>query len=98
MTIRPCVLLVCVSNAGKFQIAAALARHYAGEVVEAHSAGTHPGARVNAQSMAAVAEVGVDMSTDHSKGVDPTLLRRADWVIVVWAQAQLELPAEAAGS
>ena len=97
MTTRPCVLFVCVSNAGKSQMAAALARHHAGDAVEVHSAGTHPGSRLNEQSTAAVAEVGADMSTDHPKGVDPALLRRADRVIVVGAQAQLELPADAAG-
>ena len=97
MTTRPCVLFICVSNAGKSQMAAALARHHSGDVIEVHSAGTHPGSRLNEQSTAVVAEVGADMSTDHPKGVDPALLRRADRVIVVGAQAQLELPADAAG-
>lgn len=98
MTARPCVLFICVSNAGKSQMAAALARHHAGDAVEVHSAGTNPGSRLNEQSMAAIAEVGADMSTDHPKGVDPALLRWADRVIVVGAQAQLELPADAAGT
>ena len=98
MTTRPCVLFVCVSNAGKSQMAAALARHHAGDVIEVHSAGTHPGGSLNGQSAAAVAEVGADMGTDHPKGVDPALLRRADRVIIVGAQAQLELPADAAGT
>ncbi|MDN5684079.1 low molecular weight phosphatase family protein [Corynebacterium glyciniphilum] len=97
MTAGPCVLFVCVSNAGKSQMAAALARHRAGDAVEVHSAGTHPGSRLNEQSVAAVAEFGADMSTDHPKGVDPALLRRVDRVIVVGAQAQLELPADAVG-
>ena len=73
MTTRPCVLFICVSNAGKSQMAAALARHHAGDAVEVHSAGTHPGSRLNEQSTAVVAEVGADMSTDHPKGVDPAL-------------------------
>lgn len=98
MTTRPCVLFICVSNTGKSQMAAALARHHASDVIEVHSAGTHPGSRLNEQSTAAVAEVGADMSTDHPKGVDPALLRRADRVIVVGAQAQLELPADAVGT
>lgn len=98
MTTRPCVLFICVSNAGKSQMAAALARHHAGDAVEVHSAGTHPGSHLNEQSTAAIAEVGADMSTDHPKGVDPALLRRADRVIVIGTQAQLELPADAAGT
>lgn len=98
MTTRPCVLFICVSNAGKSQMAAALARHHAGEAVEVQSAGTHPGGRLNERSTAAVAEVGADMSAEHPEGVDPALIRRADRVIVVGAQAQLELPSDAAGT
>ena len=37
MTTRPCVLFVCVSNAGKSQMAAALARHHAGDVISQHT-------------------------------------------------------------
>lgn len=97
MTTRPCVLFVCVSNAGKSQMAAALARHHAGEAIEVHSAGTNPGKELNEQSVAAVAEVGADMSADHPKELDPRLLQRADQIIIVGAQAQLELPVDAAG-
>lgn len=97
MTTHPCVLFVCVSNAGKSQMAAALARHHAGDAIEVHSAGTHPGNRLNEQSVSTIAEVGADMSADRPKGVDPALLRRADRVIIVGAQAQLTLPADAVG-
>lgn len=89
----PTVLFVCVSNAGKSQMAAALLRHLAreGQVdVTVHSAGTRPGPALNAGSAATVAEVGADMSSEHPKAVDPSLLARADRVIVVGTGARLE--------
>ena len=58
----PSVLFVCKSNGGKSQMAEALARHRATADVEIHSAGTHPGSALNSESVAALAEVGADMS------------------------------------
>lgn len=98
MTSRPTVLFVCVSNAGKSQMAAALARHHAGDTVEIHSAGTRPGTHTNAQSVQAVAELGADMSDGHPKAVDHELARTADRVIVLGTDAQLALPPDARGT
>ena len=58
---RPTVLFVCVSNAGKSQMAEALLRRRVGDAVAIHSAGTRPKpveAGVNAESAASVVEVG----------------------------------------
>ena len=90
------VLFICVGNGGKSQMAAALAAKHA-PGWEVHSAGTKPGSRLNAESVAAIAEVGADMSGGTPKGVDEDLLRRVDHVIILGADAQLELPADAAG-
>lgn len=46
---RPKVLFVCVRNSGKSQMAAALAQHHAGEQLAILSAGTQPGAVINAE-------------------------------------------------
>ncbi|MDO5455111.1 MAG: low molecular weight phosphatase family protein [Corynebacterium sp.] len=98
MTSRPTVLFVCVGNGGKSQMAAALARAEAGDRVEIHSAGTAPGTALNAESVAAVAEVGADMSGGVPKGVDKQLLRTADRIVLLGADAQLTLPADARGT
>lgn len=91
MTDRPVVLFVCVSNAGKSQMAAALLERRAGDAIEVHSAGTRPGASgINRESAASVAELGADMSGGEPKGIDPDLLRRADRVIVVGTAASVE--------
>lgn len=44
---NPSVLFVCVGNGGKSQMAAALARHYAGDQISVFSAGTKPGTKLN---------------------------------------------------
>ncbi|MEV0361602.1 low molecular weight phosphatase family protein [Nocardia fusca] len=57
MTTAPTVLFVCVRNSGKSQMAAGLMRQAAGEKVLALSAGTDPGTKLNALSVAALAEI-----------------------------------------
>lgn len=98
MTSRPTVLFVCVGNGGKSQMAAALARAEAGDRVEIHSAGTAPGTALNAESVAAIAEVGADMSGGVPKGVDERLLCTADRIVLLGADARLTLPADARGT
>ncbi len=90
---RPTVLFVCVSNAGKSQMAEALLRRRVGDAVAIHSAGTTPKpveAGVNAESAASVAEVGASMADATPKGIDPDLLRTADRVVILGADAQVE--------
>lgn len=87
---RPSALFVCVKNGGKSQMAAALMRHLAGDAVEVHSAGTRPGSAVNALSAEAVAELGADMSDQMPRALDSEILRRADRVIVLGDEAQVE--------
>ena len=98
MTTSPSVLFVCVGNGGKSQMAAALAAKHAGDRLEIHSAGTKPGAKLNAQSVEAIAEVGADMSQGTPKGIDPELLRRVDRTVILGADAELELPEDARGT
>lgn len=88
----PTVLFVCVGNGGKSQMAAALAGKHAGDRLEIHSAGTNPGTALNQESVQAIAEVGADMSGGRPKGVDRQLLSTADRVVVLGADAQLDMP------
>src|SRR5699024_4588475 len=83
---KPSVLFVCVKNAGKSQMAAALMRQVAGDSVRVHSAGTSPGTALNALSAASVAEVGAR----HPKPIDPTMLQTADRVVVIGDEAVVE--------
>ncbi|MFH8793734.1 arsenate reductase ArsC [Streptomyces sp. NPDC017941] len=67
MSEKPSVLFVCVHNAGRSQMAAAWLRHLAGDRVEVRSAGSAPADRVNPAAVAAMREVGVDISAETPK-------------------------------
>jgi len=69
----PEVLFVCVHNAGRSQMAAALLARYAGTGVRVRSAGSAPADRLNPAVVAAMAELGIDL-TDQA----PTTLRDQD--------------------
>jgi arsenate reductase len=60
-------VFVCVENSNRSQMAEAFAR-LAG--VEAYSAGSRPSGRVNPKAVAAMAELGYDLSAHHSKSLD----------------------------
>ncbi len=90
MTDRPTVLFVCVSNGGKSQMAEALMRAHVGDAVEIHSAGTNPKGKINAESAASVARAGASMAEATSKAIDPELLKRADRVVILGNDAQVE--------
>jgi len=87
---KPSVLFVCVKNSGKSQMAAGLMRQVAGEDIDVHSAGTDPGTAVNALSAESLLEVGVDITGEHPKPVDPALVRDVDVVVVLGRQARVE--------
>ncbi|MFI9007821.1 arsenate reductase ArsC [Actinosynnema sp. NPDC053489] len=59
---KPEVLFVCVHNAGRSQMAAALLRHYALGRVTVRSAGSAPADEVNPAAAAALAELGLDIT------------------------------------
>jgi protein-tyrosine-phosphatase len=63
------VLFVCVENSNRSQMAEALARIHGSPEVEAFSAGSRPSGRVNPKAIAAMRELGYDLTTHHSKGL-----------------------------
>ena len=64
------VLFVCVENSNRSQMAEAFARIHGGGRVEAASAGSRPSGRVNPKAIEAMRELGYDLSTHASKGLD----------------------------
>ncbi|MDO5619573.1 arsenate-mycothiol transferase ArsC [Kocuria sp.] len=84
---NPSVLFVCVKNGGKSQMAAALARHMVQDPSRIHSAGTRPGSAINHLSRQVIEEVGASMAGEHTKAIDPDLLRTVDHVIVLGSEA-----------
>ncbi|HWL44500.1 MAG TPA: arsenate reductase ArsC [Ilumatobacter sp.] len=70
----PEVLFVCIHNAGRSQMAAALLAHYAGDRVVVRSAGTAPGTTINPTVVDAMNELGIDL---HALGATPKSLTDA---------------------
>ena len=87
---RPSVLFVCVGNGGKSQMAAALMRQLAGDMVEVLSAGTKPKGELNALSVASLEEVGASVAGEYPKGIDPDLLARMDLVVTLGTDAKVD--------
>lgn len=83
MTSRPAVLFVCIHNAGRSQMAAGFLRALAGDAVEVRSAGSAPGERVNPAAVAAMAEVGVDISDQTPKLLTHEAVEASDVVITM---------------
>jgi arsenate reductase len=70
---KPSVLFVCVHNAGRSQMAAGWLRHLAGDAVQVRSAGSEPADQINPVAVAAMREVGIDIT-----GQVPKLFTHAD--------------------
>ena len=79
----PEVLFVCVQNAGRSQMAAALLDHYADDRVHVRSAGSAPGEKINPVVVEAMAEIGVDVSKEFPKPLTDEFVRAADAVITM---------------
>jgi protein-tyrosine-phosphatase len=79
----PEVLFVCVHNAGRSQMAAALLDHHARGRVRVRSAGSDPGERVNPAVVLALAEVGLDVSKEFPRALTDDAVRAADAVVTM---------------
>ena len=79
----PEVLFVCVHNAGRSQMAAALLDHHAGGRVHVRSAGSTPSDEINPAVVAAMDEIGLDLSREFPKPLTDEVVRAADVVITM---------------
>jgi len=77
------VLFVCIHNAGRSQMAAGLLRHLGRGRVEVLSAGSNPADQVNPVAVAAMAEVGIDISEEHPKLLQDSAVHQADVVVTM---------------
>jgi arsenate reductase len=79
----PTVLFVCIHNAGRSQMAAALLDHHAGGAVTVRSAGSEPADRINPAVVTVMAELGIDLSAARPERVTPAGVEAADVVITM---------------
>jgi arsenate reductase len=79
----PEVLFVCVQNAGRSQMAAALLDHYGEGRVHVRSAGSAPADQLNSNVVAAMTELGIDLSKEFPKPMTDEVVKAADAVITM---------------
>jgi protein-tyrosine-phosphatase len=79
----PEVLFVCVHNAGRSQMAAALLDHHAAGAVTVRSAGSAPAAEINPAVVEAMEELGLDISQEFPKPLTADGVQSADVVITM---------------
>ena len=77
------VMFVCVHNAGRSQMAHGFLQHLAGDRVEVRSSGTMPADQVNPSAVAAMAELGIDISKAEPKVLTDEAVRASDYVITM---------------
>jgi protein-tyrosine-phosphatase len=77
------VLFVCVENSNRSQMAEAFARIHGEGRVEAASAGSKPSGRVNPKAVEAMKELGYDLTTHASKGLDEFNGREVDVAVTM---------------
>ncbi|GIJ52404.1 arsenate reductase [Virgisporangium aliadipatigenens] len=80
---KPSVLFVCVHNAGRSQMAAGWLRHLAGDAVEVRSAGSAPADQINPAAVEAMAEVGIDITDQRPKILEPSTVQNSDVIVTM---------------
>ena len=83
MNSRPQVLFVCVHNAGRSQMAAALLKRHANGAVDVRSAGSEPADAINPAVRQVMAEIGIDLSTEQPKKLSTDAVEASDVVITM---------------
>lgn len=83
MTRRATVLFVCVHNAGRSQMAAAFARSIGRERVVVRSAGSDPAEELNPAVVAAMSEVGIELTGEAPRPLTDEMAREADVVVTM---------------
>ncbi|MGJ6970202.1 arsenate reductase ArsC, partial [Streptosporangium sp. G11] len=80
---KPSVLFVCVHNAGRSQMAAGWLTHLAGDRIEVRSAGSEPAENINPAAVAAMTEVGIDITGQRPKILTTEAVQDSDVVITM---------------
>lgn len=79
----PEVLFVCVQNAGRSQMAAALAEHLSARRVHVRSAGSAPSGEINPTVVEVLAERGIALGTAYPKPLSDSVVRAADVIVTM---------------
>lgn len=88
---KPAILVLCTGNSARSQMGEGLFRYYVGDRYEIRSAGTKP-SLVRPEAIAAMAELGIDISHHRSKSVDEFLAREFAYIVTVCDSARENCP------
>jgi arsenate reductase len=91
MPVKKRILILCTGNSARSQMAEGLLRHDAGDCFEVFSAGTRPSS-VRPEAIAAMGELGIDISGQRSKSVDEFSGQKFDYVLTVCDNAKESCP------
>ena len=89
---KPSILILCTGNSCRSHMAEGILRAAAGDIIEVHSAGSNPAGYVHPQAIAALAEIGIDISAHTSKHMNDFLGSKIDTVITVCGNADQACP------
>lgn len=79
----PEVLFVCVQNAGRSQMAAALLKHHAAGSIHVRTAGSAPAGEIHPEALAALAARGIDLGEEFPKPLTDEVVQAADVVVTM---------------
>ena len=91
------VLFVCTGNAGRSQIAQAMARRRFGDRVHVESAGVEPWDHLHPMAVVVMTDRGLDFSGQRAKGVAAVRDQSFDVVVTIGTPAKQQLPADLPG-
>jgi arsenate reductase (thioredoxin) len=83
MADKPSVLIVCVHNAGRSQMAAGYLNQLSGGRIEVRSAGSDPADKINPVAVQAMAEEGIDIAGEQPKILTTDAIKASDVVITM---------------
>ena len=86
------VLILCTGNSCRSHMAEGILRRVAGDFLDVQSAGSNPAGYVNPLAIKALSEIGIDISSHHSKHMNEFLSKQVETVITVCGNADQACP------
>ena len=91
-TAKPTVLILCTGNSCRSHLAEGILREVAGDILDVQSAGSKPAGYVHPLAVAAMKEIGIDISAHRSKSMTEFIDKKVETVITVCGNADAACP------
>lgn len=89
---KPKILILCTGNSCRSHMAEGLLRHFAGDLLDIHSAGSEPAGYVHSKAIEVMKEINIDISAHTSKHLNEFLTENITTVITVCGNADQACP------